>query len=163
MSREFPDWVDPWKAAEGKRCFQGTIPVVRMKRLLPLLAGKSKIRGDLVVGFQAQFDHDFERRVRIRIKVEAELPLICQRSLEPYNEPVRRSSELSVIRSLDEQELLPDHSETLLVESQGLALTDLVEEELLIGLPQIPRNPGVRAVNHSTGADPMSEVPPTVH
>ena len=38
MPREFPEFVDPWKAADGKRLFQGTIPLRWMRRLAPLLA-----------------------------------------------------------------------------------------------------------------------------
>ena len=37
MSRDFPDFIDPWKAAEGQRVFFGTVPLKRMQRLSPLL------------------------------------------------------------------------------------------------------------------------------
>mgnify|MGYP000657491512 CR=1 FL=1 len=38
MAKEFPEWVDPWKVAEGRRIFEGTIPLARLTRLQPLLA-----------------------------------------------------------------------------------------------------------------------------
>ena len=40
-----------------------------------------------------------------------------------------------------DQETLPEHYEPVLVEEKRLALVDLVEEELLLAVPQVPRNP----------------------
>ena len=104
MSREFPDFVDPYKAADGKREFQGTMPLRRMRRLAPLL--EASLSGP-DARFLARFGYDRQGLVRIRLEVEAELPLLCQRSLEPYLETIERSAELSVIVNLDDQDLLP--------------------------------------------------------
>lgn len=162
MSRDFPDFVDPWKAADGKRTFQGTMPLERMHRLAPLLASTEGSRKDSgMVGadwpkeawFSARFGHDHEGTVTIDIEVRAELPLVCQRSLEPYLEKVSRHTELAVVESVAEQDLLPEHYEPVLVEHGRLALLDLVEDELLLGVPQVPRNPAVRSVDVSTGEE----------
>lgn len=150
MSREYPDWVDPWKAAEGRRTFSGSMPMRRMARLLPLLDGPA---GE--ARFAARFAFDSQQRVTIRIEVEAELPLICQRSLERYLEPVRRESLLGVMRDLAEERLLPGNYEPVLAENGRLALLDLIEDELLLGLPQMPRNPAVAEVRMSL-ADPRA-------
>ena len=151
MSREFPDFVDPWKAADGKRTFEGTMPLQRMRRLAPLLATGTSGPD---VRFSARFGHDRQGMVRIRLEVEAELPLLCQRSLEPYLEQVQRHSSLTVIETVDEQGDLPDDAEPVLVEDRRLALLDLVEEELLLAVPQVPRNPDLAAVDMSTDGAP---------
>jgi uncharacterized protein len=153
MSREFPDRVDPWKAADGNKTFSGTMPLKRMKRLTPLLApvGDSD-RGE--AGFSARFQRDEQAQVRIMIEVKANLSLICQRSLTEYSERVHRRSVLGVIEELTEQELLPGNYEPILVENGRLELLDLVEDELLLGLPQIPRNPAVAEVELSAGELP---------
>ena len=136
MSKQYPDWVDPWKAAEGSRTFSGTMPLERMPRLLPLLASSE---GE--VGFTAAFAFDKQTRVTIQIEVDARLPLICQRSLEPYFEPISRRSMLGVVENLAEEALMPENYEAVLVQHGKLALAELVEDELLLGLPQVPRNP----------------------
>jgi uncharacterized protein len=46
-----------------------------------------------------------------------------------------------VIEDMAEQEGLPEDYEPVLVEERRLALVDLVEEELLLAVPQVPRNP----------------------
>lgn len=141
MSREYPDWLDPRKAAEGRRTFTGSIPLVRMERLRPLLAHSG---GD--ARFIAGFEFDAQGRVTILLEVEASLPLICQRSLEPYLEPVHRRSLLGVIGDMAEEPLMPGNYEPVLVEPGRLAMLDLVEDELLLGLPQVPRNPKFNAI-----------------
>jgi uncharacterized protein len=174
MSREFPDLLNPWKAADGRRTFEGTMPLARMQRLLPLLAPRQAEGGespsaDAVtdapvawndVWFRADFAHDGQGNVTVELWVEAELPLVCQRSLRPYLQPVKRHSLLAVVERLEDQELLPEHYEPVLVEHNQLAMLDLVEDELLLGVPQIPRAPGVPERDVSTdedGADPVEE------
>jgi uncharacterized protein len=151
MSREFPDLIDPWKAAEGHRVFQGTMALKNMKRLTPLL---TSVEGE--AGFKVSFDYDMQRNAIIELAVKADLNLLCQRSLEPYTEPVQRTSKLVVIRDFDEQDLLPDYYEPIVLESQKLALLELVEDELLLALPRIPKNPAVDEIDLSTGGEVTS-------
>ena len=140
MSLEYPDWLDPRKAAEGRRRFEGSVPLARMQRLLPLLASSE---GE--ARFRADFEFDQQARVTIEIEVEAELSLQCQLSLEPYTESIHRGSTLGVIGDIAEEALLPENYEPVLVQHGRLALLDLVEDELLLALPQVPRNPDLDA------------------
>jgi uncharacterized protein len=168
MSREFPDFIDPWKSADGQREFRGTMPLKRMQRLRPMLApeqeaaaaGKEQGAEKVVwkdAGFHATFAHDEQGMVTIALEVNAELPLICQRSLVPYLERVERQSLLTVIEDIAEQETVPDSYEPVLVEHSRLALQDLVEDELLLAVPQVPRNPDTEIVKLST--DGVVETP----
>lgn len=155
MSREFPDFVDPWKAADGRREFQGTMPLKRMARLVPLLAPvehgpPAGENGWADARFHARFAYDRQGMATIRLEVEAELPLICQRSLAPYREKVSRRSVLTVIEDVREQDRLPEDCEPVLVENKRMALLDIVEEELLLAVPQVPRNPEIREIELST-------------
>jgi uncharacterized metal-binding protein YceD (DUF177 family) len=58
---------------------------------------------------------------------------------------------LAVIGSAGEQDRVPEHYEPVLAEQGRMALQDLVEEELLLALPEVPRNPEIAAVRQSTG------------
>lgn len=155
MSREYPDWISPGRAAEGKRIYSGSIPIARMKRLAALLVDA---QGE--ASFVAAFRSDLDKRVIIDLKVEATLPLICQASLEVYDEQVKRRSELAVVDDDNEQADIPDLYEPVATENGRLAIASLVEEELLLGLPQIPRKPSLKKVEYSTGgALPTSDSP----
>jgi uncharacterized protein len=155
MSREFPDFIDPWKAADGRRTFQGTMPIQRMQRLLPLLAPADKLEAGQVqdyglARFTADFSYDRQGLLTIALEVEADVSLICQRSLAPYVEKIKRKSNLTVIEEVAEHDSVPEHYDPVLVEHRRMALQDIVEEELLLAIPQVPRNPEIGAVDLST-------------
>ena len=145
MSREFPDRVDPWKAADGRRTYHGTMQLRRMNRLASLL-----VSTDGVARFTARFGYDRQKQLTVDLEVEAGLTLQCQRSLAPYTEQIQRRSMLAVIEDLSEQDALPDNYEPVLVAEGRLTLLQLVEDELLLGVPQVPRNPDVETVELST-------------
>ena len=145
MSREYPDWISPARAAEGKRVFGGTVPLARMKRLAPLLADT---QGE--AEFTAAFKTDLEKRVIVELQVTAALPLVCQASLDVYDEQVERNAVLAVIEDQAEQEGLPDSYDPVQTENGRLAIASLVEDELILGLPQIPRKPDLESVEYST-------------
>lgn len=154
MSRDFPDLIDPWKAAEGQRVFVGTMPLKRMKRLSPLLVTDG---GE--AGFEVCFYFDQQRNAVIKVAVKADLILLCQRSLGPYTETVQRTSLLGVVREIDGQDMMPANYEPIVHETGKLALLELVEDELLLALPQIPRNPAVDEIELSTDGEvrPLSD------
>ena len=145
MSREYPDWISPARAAEGKRIFRGTIPLVRMRRLAGLLVDT---QGEAT--FVAAFKTDIDKRVIIDLQVEAALALVCQASLDVFTEQVKRRSNLVVIAQASEQAELPEYYEPVQTENGRLAIASMVEDELLLGLPQIPRKPGLQKVEYST-------------
>ena len=147
MPREFPDWVNPWTAAEGTRIFGGTMPLSRLKRLVPLL-----VHTDGTAWFEAEFRLDEDKRAIVKMKVKADVLLLCQRSLLPYTEHIERDSLLGVIEDEMDQTLLPEHYEASIASNGRLSFEMLVEDELLLGLPQVPRNPKVAAVKYETGS-----------
>ncbi|MCW8926979.1 MAG: YceD family protein [Xanthomonadales bacterium] len=120
--------------------------MTRMKRLAPLLAGPA---GE--AAFVAAFKTDLDKRVVVELQVSAVVPLVCQASLEVYDQQLERSSVLGVIEDIVEQENLPDHYDPVQTERGRLAIASLVEDELLLGLPQIPRKPGLEPIKYSTG------------
>jgi uncharacterized protein len=93
----------------------------------------------------------------VLIEVTAELPLICQATLEAYLEPVCRKSRLAVVETELDQELLPDGYEATCAVEGRLRFEDLVEDELLLALPQVPRKPGSSDVSFTTQAPAKDE------
>lgn len=150
MSREFPDFIEPWRAADGARQIAGTLPLARLKRLVPLLALENGGKAEGEVTFGLEFGYDPQRRACVEVEVSAQLPLMCQRSLKPYTESISQHSVLVIISEASEQQLLSDDEEFLLVDEGRLAVADLVEDELLLAIPQVPRNPEVDAVIATT-------------
>ena len=148
MAREFPDWVNPTKAAEGNRIYRGTIGLARMNRLAPLLA---KAEGE--ARFEAGFARDGLGFTTIKLEVSADLPLVCQASLERFKLPVRRDSLLVVIGDIDDQDKVPGHYEPCWTESGHLVFLELIQDELILAVPQVPRKPGLGSVKYTTDPD----------
>lgn len=94
----------------------------------------------------------------IRFEVNAEVTLVCQASLETFGHRVERESLLAVIEELAEQDLLPGHYEAVQADHGKVAFRDLVEDELILGLPHIPRKPGLEPVAWSSGQEQESPV-----
>jgi len=132
--------------------FSGTVPLARMKRLAPLLADT---QGE--ASFVAAFKTDLEKRVIVELQVTAALALVCQASMDVYDEQVKRNTVLAVIEHQGEQENLPEAYDPVQTENGRLAIASLVEDELLLGLPQIPRKPDLEPVEYSTGGQVQEE------
>jgi uncharacterized protein len=135
MSSRLPERVDPWRLADQAETLVGTFPLGEMPRLAPLLADSG---GE--VRFTLFFGRDADRRAVIRGEVAAELPLLCQRCLAAFGLSVESRVMLAVVTGPDEANALPEQYEALLAEEATVRLRDIVEEELLLSVPAVPRH-----------------------
>lgn len=136
MSRDFPELVDLWRLVERRRGFSGTWPLARCSRL------KTSLHSDEgEVAFEIDFGTD-ELGVRYAdIGIDANLTLLCQRSLEPFLFPVVRKTRLGLIRKESDEPALPAGYEPYIVPAEPIELADLVEDELILALPVVPLGP----------------------
>lgn len=123
---------------QARRSFAGQLPLARFKRLGGSLADFAG-----TVNFDLDFDRDAFGSAYLRLRVDTALPLLCQRTLDVYSQPVTLDQRLGLIRKeSDEAALLPDY-EPLLVSADGqLDLVDVIEDELILALPLVPTSPG---------------------
>lgn len=128
-----PHQIDPFRLCEARASLAGPIPLKQLQRLLPSLASDS---GEIEVVLN--FDIDELGVPFMQGELKTELQLICQRCLEPYTFPVNQQSILAWVRTEQEAERLPLRYEAYLVETNPLVLNDVIEDELLLSLPQIP-------------------------
>lgn len=139
--QHFPALVNPWRMAENQQTLVGSIPLSRMSRLSDLLlnhATESDIQGDVL--FDANFDISMDKRPIIQLRVQAQVPLQCQRSLQIYLHVIDQELELSLLDS-NKQDDADDGTDVVLVKSSQLAIAEVVEDELILALPLIAVNP----------------------
>lgn len=136
MSREFPDWVDPVKAAQSRREVHATVPLKRLRRLAGLLAADE---GE--AEFHLAFSFDEQGQVCVHSHVSAEPWLVCQRTLEPYRQRLSGESTVGIVTDENMIDALPDDYEPWVCPNGRLELADLVAEELILALPLVPRSP----------------------
>jgi len=64
----------------------------------------------------------------------------CQRCLRPMEIRIDETISLNLVQGLDEAERLSDGHDPLLVGNDGVKPLDLVEDELLLAIPHVPRH-----------------------
>lgn len=134
----------------ARRSFEGTLPIAAMSRLSEVLASTD---GELQ--FELDFGRDELGISYVDVRVRASLPLICQRTLEPFVLPVAVDTRLGLIRQERDEAGLPPDCEPLLVAEDGrLNPADVMEDELLLALPLVPVNPDASLPDEVTGQDP---------
>lgn len=144
MSAEAPDAVDAWRMVASRRSFDGTLPLAGMARLRDLL---TDAEGD--VRFSLEFGRDTLQVPFAALRLEASLPLICQRSLQRFLYPVALEQRYGLVAQHDEvaEAGLPPGYEALEVGDDGrLEPAALVEDELILAVPLVPVSPGSHAL-----------------
>ena len=137
MSAPLPAVIDVWRMVAAKRRFEGKLPLSAFKRLRDSLVDTE---GEC--SFELEFGRDAGNQPYAEVRAEAELPLMCQRTLERYLHRVRLVQQLGLISSEAQEDALPEQMEPLLVPEGGeIPAIDLVEDELILALPVVPINP----------------------
>ena len=136
MSQHLPDHLDPWRFTDLGKRISGSYLLASLTRLRECLADPE---GE--VRFNLEFFHDERHRACVRGVIEATLALQCQRCLEIMAWPVHADVSLTFVESIDEAERLPETLDPILVENGQIILRDLIEDELLLALPQVAMHP----------------------
>lgn len=133
MLNRLPERLDVFRLAERGSEVRGFVPIASMDRLAPLLAAApEQAEVWLVFGF------DDEKVVTVTGQVRAKLLLVCQRCLGPVAACVDEAVSLGVARDYQRAQHIPDRYDPLLLDDGDLWLSRLVEDELLLAVPQVP-------------------------
>ena len=132
----------------ARRGFDGSLPLASMARLRDSLVDT---KGEVRVAIE--FDRDALRVPYVELRIDAELPLECQRSLQRFLHPVRLVQRLGLLQAGADQDeeageaALPEGYEPLWLAEDGmLRPAELVEDELILAVPVIPVAPGTQAL-----------------
>jgi len=132
-----PLTIDPFKFAEGFCNMQGTIAIGDMPRLQAECLAQQAM-GEVDVSIEGGVD---ELGLRyLRGQIETDIPQICQRCLQPMNVHLKAKFALSPVHSEKEAKLLPSCYDVLYVLDEEVNLLEMIEEELLLVLPLIPKH-----------------------
>lgn len=130
MSTGLPAQIDPIRLAEKQGHLEGEIPLQRMRRLV----------ADVETGENASFTLDFEpessHRAIMKGRIRADVPVICQRCLEPMSWPVDTDIEIEFVTA--DAPLSEEEAQGIIVVEKPLQLQGLIEDELLLAMPMVP-------------------------
>jgi uncharacterized protein len=122
------------QAALRREAFAGSVPLAKLPRLAASLAETS---GSLQVELQATRDADGQGWLHGEIR--GRLPLTCQRGLHAFDWDCDVALSLALVETESEEAKMLKETDAYLVEDDELPLRDLVEEEVLLALPLVPR------------------------
>lgn len=128
MSDEpLPTTLDVRKAAARSVDISGVISLDSLPRFSPLLADNDgQVRATL------RFSRDEEERYLVRVMLEAEVSVICQRCLQPMTEQIVSDNTLAIVWNDAQAAALPRELEPLIVEDSNCDLHSVVEDELIL-------------------------------
>ena len=137
MSAGLPESVDAWRMLAAHRCFEGLVPLTAMPRLCEAL---EQPEGEC--RFELAFDRGMLDVPYIGIRVTAQLPLVCQRSLRRFLLPVTIDQKLAMLKSESQEDALPEGYESIVVAADGIVHPlELIEDELILALPVVAVDP----------------------
>jgi uncharacterized protein len=79
------------------------------------------------------------------LRCSATLSLVCQRCLEPMVQEVAQQCALALLETESLEALAPKDLEPLVLDQRGLRPADLIEDELIMSLPLVPRHGAAEA------------------
>ncbi len=134
MSAGWSKLLDVGPLADGRAVIDFSIPLKEFPRVLPALAAPD---GEAVgtVAFGR------EGRVAVaEVTVTAHPMLTCQRCLSSMTWPLERVGRAALVATPEEADRVPEPLEAVLAPDYRISIKDLVEEELLLDLPLVPRH-----------------------
>jgi len=136
MRQQLPKQIDPFKFAQNGRELEGEITVAELPRLVSALHDDKG-----TVNVSMRFDIDRLGTPYMVGKFDATLTLTCERCMGPMPESFSIDCMLALVKHEKLVETLADQYEPWVIEGHDpVALTDVVEDELILALPLVPRH-----------------------
>lgn len=143
MTKEHsPDRLDVKAFAQAGAHLSGHDSLLKYERLASEAKG---LHPDLLVDWQAHGEvratHGIGGQIWLHLTVRALFPMTCQRCLTTVDVPLEVDREFRFVADEATAEALDDDSEEdLLALSREFNLRELIEDELLMALPVVPRH-----------------------
>lgn len=136
MHQKLPKEIDPLRMAQNGLKLEGTLPISTMNRIAGSLSDNE---GEVSVTMN--FDVDETSLPFMYGKFSAKLSLICERCMTPMSVDVDVECFLAILKSERKVEELAEMYDPWIIEnSDPVLLSSVVEDELILGLPLVPRH-----------------------
>ena len=132
LTSQLPSRVEPYKLAARHERIEGLVALDKLPRLAEEAGDQT---GDCHVVLE--FGVDAQGRREIRGHLQATLALACRRCLVPLPQEVNSDFLLGMVTDEALAAELPASHEPVLVEKEQLDLLTVVEDELILSLPQV--------------------------
>jgi uncharacterized protein len=139
------DWLRPLdveRHSDAGDVWEFELPLAQMPRLAPELAVPAGRSVDGTATCRVAMSRERGQPVAT-VQVSARVPLRCQRCLRPVSWPVEADSQVWLVTDPAQADELDPGIEPTLAPGGRVVLRDLVEEEILLSVPLVPRHDDV--------------------
>ncbi len=143
MQQGGTQYFDGFGLVRSEGVVQGETPIARFERFT---GGLPAQMDNAMVSWRLRGETDSAGRRWLHIAIEASPVLMCQRCMQPFAYPVQTENTLQVMKSDAELEALEAREEDQdefterVVGSQRMDILGLVEDELILALPYVPKH-----------------------
>lgn len=135
MVKRAPSRFNPDLLAREAVRYEAELPISQFPRLAELVLDTDET---LVANFDV---NERKSHCVVRGALTFNAVMQCQRCMEPFSSAVQANFELVCVKSQDEANALPDALDPVVLDENGqLHLVDLLEEDALLQLPDIPKH-----------------------
>ena len=133
---KLPITIDPYKSAQRRLECDGVFELSGMNRLLAACeAGSGQVKVDV------KFDVDEQGLITVTGSGSASVELACQRCNEAFEHILELDFCFSPVKDAEAADDLPSLYDAIELDENGeVNLRELVEDELLLAIPLIPRH-----------------------
>jgi len=134
MLDQLPELIDPVVFAERHSHLLGRLSLQRLDRLADFLFDKN---GELKVDLQ------FYKQGKVPViegRIEGHLFLTCQSCLKVLPWSVNKTVKIGMVQTIEQADRLESEYEPLMVADEKMSLPGIIEDEVLISLPDYPRH-----------------------
>jgi uncharacterized protein len=136
MVNAAPVRVDPYRLCEAGREFAGKVPISALTRLASML-----LAVDGALSYRVRFFRDEAKRMRVAGTVSAVLTMQCQRCLEPLRVTLDHEFSLQLVPSEGTAARVEGQLDPLLLApGEPLDVFAMLEDEVMLALPLVPRH-----------------------
>jgi len=131
--------IDPIACLRQQQVLEGELSSEQLPRLSESLSGPTPD-----ISYKLTFHADAQGRCIIDCFINTFLKMQCHHCGQEMVLPVSIASQLCIITDAKLAKNLPDEYEPLVVESESgtVSLLDVIEDELILAIPMIPRHEG---------------------
>ncbi len=157
MAKSLPESIDLNAAVRKEWQLNGELLLSDLDRMPAELIASA----DAPVKYEIQFRHSKSVLGEAIIRIEAQLELICQRSLETFAFPLVTDNVIGFISDIEDEAKLEVGVMPSWVEDMQVEPKALLEDEILLKIPDVPLKPGAELNSEylvgEDGGEPTTE------
>ncbi|WP_371189197.1 23S rRNA accumulation protein YceD [Thalassotalea maritima] len=133
---KLPVSIDPYKSAQRRLVCEGYFEITGLDRLLAEADTASEHVNVLI-----NFDVDEQGLIVISGEASTQVYLTCQRCNDAFMQELKVNFAYSPVKNEEQAEDLPEHYDAVVLDENGeVNLRELVEDELILTIPLIPKH-----------------------